>query len=138
MKFFNLKHIALLLAAITVFSSGCGKNKKPNGSTPSKESTPTTESRPATSTTPSHTHVFNQQVRDESHLKEAATCQHGDQYYYSCTCGANGEEFFDNFMTIPCDYSAEIEDEKYLRRKATCQRGAEYYKACTMCGEKAY
>lgn len=130
MKFFKLKHVALLLAIITIFSTGCGKNKKTNSNTGS----PTGESTPQ----PSHTHVFNQQVRDESHLKESATCRHGDQYYYSCTCGENGEEFFDNYVTIPCDYSAEVEDQQYLRRKATCQRGAEYYKSCTMCGDKAY
>ena len=129
MKFLNLKHIALLLAAVTVFSTGCGKGKKQN----SNNGNPTVESTPS-----GHTHVYNQQVRDASHLKEAATCRHGDQYYYSCTCGANGEEYFDNYVTIPCDYSAQVEDEKYRKRKATCQRGAEYYLSCTMCGEAAY
>ena len=77
MKFLNLKHIALLLAAVTVFSTGCGKGKKQN----SNNGNPTAESTPS-----GHTHVYNQQVRDASHLKEAATCKHGDQYYYSCTC----------------------------------------------------
>ena len=114
MKFFNLKHVALLLATVSIFSTGCSV------------------------TSAEHTHVFDQKVAEEAHLKEAATCKHGDQYYYSCSCGENGEEFFDNYVTIPCDFSAEIEDEKYLRRQATCQKGAEYYKSCTMCGEKAY
>ena len=131
MKIFNLKHVALLLAAISVFSTGCGKNKKTGNHTPGKENS--TSSAPL-----GHTHVYNQQVRDASHLKEAATCKHGDQYYYSCACGANGEDFFDTLVTVPCDYSAEIENEEYRKRKATCQRGAEYYKACTMCGDASY
>ena len=160
MKKLNFKYLALLLLSITCFLVACTVTT-PTSNQSDEESISFTQSEDLESfedseqsslesleeseqesaseeSSTEHSHVFNKQVKEEKYLKDVATCQHGDLYYYSCECGEMGEDYFDNFLNIPCDYSAEIEDPKYLRRAATCQKGTEYYKSCTMCGSAAF
>lgn len=141
MRNFSLKCFALLLTFFALFLTACKASRSNSTSEEGlQDSEQYIESDDSSNKESQsvHTHNFNKQVKEERYLKDAATCKHGAQYYYTCDCGEIGEEYFENGETISCDYSAEIEDEKYLRRKATCQRGAEYYKSCTMCGSAAY
>ena len=42
----------------------------------------------------SHTCSFNKQVINETYKKKQATCKESAVYYYSCECGAKGEDTF--------------------------------------------
>ena len=107
-----LKVFAFLLSAIAVFLVGCdGQN--------------------------GHECSFIQTVQSEGYLKEDTTCEHGKLYYYSCTCGAHGEETFEVGNSGIHVFSQKIVSEKYLKYEATCQEGAVYYKACESCGKAA-
>ncbi|MBQ4099498.1 MAG: metallophosphoesterase [Clostridia bacterium] len=108
----TFKHFISILIAITcIFSVNCKNGCKPF-----------------------HFHKYDQQIKQEEFLKEKATCQTSAIYYYSCKCGAKGEETFNDTITLSHDFSARVEDEKYLKTPATCQSGAEYYFSCTTCG----
>ncbi len=39
-------------------------------------------------------HIYNKEIATELYLKSEATCTESAKYYYSCYCGAQGEEFF--------------------------------------------
>ena len=124
MRNFSLKCFALLLTFFALFLTACKASQSNSTSEEGLQDTEQYIESDDSSNKESqsvHTHNFIKQVKEERYLKDMATCKHGDQYYYSCECGEIGDEYFDNSVTIPCDYSAEIEDEKYLRRKATCQ-----------------
>ena len=81
-----------------------------------------------------HNHQFSCKVAEEKYLKTEATCETAAQYYYSCSCGAKGEETFKDGKRRNHDYTAKVEDAKYLKEAANCQQGAVYYTSCSMCG----
>ena len=59
-------------------------------------------------TQPPHTHVYTEKNTDSKYLKEEATCLASAIYYYSCSCGKEGEDTFSygkrtdhKYITIP-------------------------------------
>jgi hypothetical protein len=66
-----------------------------------------------------HVHEFNIQDEDREYLVSEATCESGSVYYYSCECGACGEETFvlDDIL-------------EHVWENATCTEA----KTCTECG----
>lgn len=113
-----LKVLSALLSLIMLFSVGCG------GNSTSEES----------GNGNGHTHVFDCKVSTEEYLKNQKNCKEAEQYYYSCECGAKGEESYKVGVKGTHNYTAEIAGEKYLKTAATCQTQAVYYTSCTMCG----
>ena len=84
-----------------------------------------------------HTHVFDQKVESEKYFKSEKTCAEAKQYFYSCTCGEKGEEFFSVGGKSLHSYTAEVPEEKYVKTPANCMQQAEYYKSCSVCGAKS-
>ena len=73
-------------------------------------------------------HKFDQQVISEETLKEKATCEHGNIFYYSCECGALSEETFDDGRKV--EHVGSHYD--YLPFSAT-QNGTSQYWECDVC-----
>ena len=83
-----------------------------------------------------HSHAFNCTVTTDAYLKSEATCESAKKYYYSCSCGIKGEEFFTQGSPLPHAYTAEVATDAYLKTPATCTSLAVYYKSCISCGIK--
>ncbi len=83
----------------------------------------------------SHECDFCLAVEEECFLRSSATCLERATYYYSCECGAVGEEYFTSEAALSEHYLCESTDVQYLKFDATCQSGAEYYYSCAVCGE---
>ncbi len=87
-------------------------------------------------------HDFTEQIKDEAHLKSAATCTAKATYWYDCAaCDVNAKNdaeatnaYYEDGETLPHVYDKEVKDAKYLKSAATCQAEAVYYKSCA-CGE---
>ena len=82
--------------------------------------------------TPPHTHVYNQQVVSDTFKASDATCEDKATYYLSCTCGAKGNETFENGEALGHSftnyvYNDDAECEKDGTETAICDNG---------CGEK--
>ena len=45
---------------------------------------------------PEHTHLYNQKIVEVEFLVEQETCEEKEFYYYSCSCGKQGEESFES------------------------------------------
>ena len=82
-----------------------------------------------------HTCVYDQEVAKESALAQEATCTTQAIYYYSCECGAIGEDMFEYGETLLHSYTAETVKTEALKDAATCTAKAKYYKSCAGCGE---
>lgn len=68
-------------------------------------------------------HAYDKKVVKAEYLKTAADCTHNAVYYYSCVCGAKGEETFDDGKKTAHNYVAKAEN-------------GEHYLECSVCGEK--
>lgn len=88
-------------------------------------------------------HVFTEKIKDEAHLKEAATCVTKPVYWYDCAnCDlvASDAAVEANYYTdeegalLPHEFTVEKVEAKYLAVAATCSTAAIYYKSCA-CGE---
>ena len=53
---------------------------------------------------PQHTHVYDQQVVNDTFKASDATCEDKAEYYYSCSCGEKGTETFENGEALGHDY----------------------------------
>ena len=53
---------------------------------------------------PTHTHSYDQKVKERAYLKSDATADTPAVYYYSCTCGEAGEDVF-SLTAICCNTS---------------------------------
>lgn len=82
-----------------------------------------------------HQHVYDQKIVDDSYFSTEATCTHGAQYYYSCSCGEKGVETFEEGSSCPHSFTEKVVDDKYLASEASCASQARYYYSCS-CGEK--
>ena len=109
----------------------CGEKQDEAAHTPGDAATETApqlctvchyEITPATG----HTHSFVCENTDDGYLKSAATCRAKAVYYYSCACGACGEETFLSGEMLPHDYS----DEWFTDANA-------HWHACNACGERS-
>lgn len=100
------KMVSLFISVVMMFGVGCSEN---------------------------HTHNFSKEIKAAAYLKSSFACT--ETYYYSCECGAKGEETFQSDTLIPHKYTAEIASAEYLKTEANCQNSAVYYKACEYCGK---
>ncbi len=87
-------------------------------------------------------HAFTEAIKDDAHLKAAATCVTKAVYWYdcaSCDAIASDETVEANYYTdeeselLAHKYELEVVDAKYLAVAATCSTKAIYYKSCA-CG----
>ena len=81
-----------------------------------------------------HTCSFTQKVESAVYLKEEATCQNRSEYYYSCTCGKQGEDYF--FGPRAEHVYTEKVDSEYLLTQANVLNAAVYFKSCIWCKKK--
>ncbi len=88
-------------------------------------------------------HSFTEEIKDEAHLKEAATCVAKPVYWYDCAnCDviASDATVEANYYTDEAgelkthEFTVEKVEDKYLAVAATCSTKAIYYKSCA-CGE---
>ena len=87
-----------------------------------------------------HTHVYGIENTSSEYLKSLANCTTPATYYYSCKCGAKGEETFTRGEALGHNFQDHLfmENDKYLKSPATCKEAATYYYACYACGEIDY
>lgn len=74
-------------------------------------------------------HAYGEKVVKAEYLKTAADCTHNAVYYYSCVCGAKGEETFEleNSATGIHDYGDTL----------TSNNDGTHSGTCSVCGTKA-
>lgn len=74
-------------------------------------------------------HAYDKKVVKAEYLKTAADCTHNAVYYYSCVCGAKGEETFEleNSATGIHDYGDTL----------TSNNDGTHSGTCSVCGAKA-
>lgn len=74
-------------------------------------------------------HAYDKKVVKAEYLKTAADCTHNAVYYYSCVCGAKGEETFEleNSATGIHDYGDTL----------TSNNDGTHSGTCSVCGTKA-
>ena len=94
-------------------------------------------------------HDYSQQIKDTAHIKEAATCENGDIYWYDCSrCDKNAknEEDTDRYTNLTYQVNNKRAhkwqnkvDAKYLASEATCTAAAKYYTSCAYddCGKSS-
>jgi len=80
-------------------------------------------------------HTFSKEIAEEDYLANEATCTAKAAYYYSCECGAKGEETFEYGETLPHSFTCQVAEDAYFVSAATCTAKAVYYYSC-QCGEK--
>lgn len=68
-------------------------------------------------------HVFNKQVVNATYLASAATCTELATYYYSCVCGAKGNQTFTSGSLAEHNYEFKAESSKH-------------FEECKVCGDK--
>ena len=79
-----------------------------------------------------HVCEFDVEEPKAKYIKTRSTCTQLAEYYYSCSCGAIGEETFYYGDYAGHVYSKNV-DEIYLAKEATVKTSAVYYKSCS-CG----
>ncbi|MBQ7295484.1 MAG: hypothetical protein IJW86_04740 [Clostridia bacterium] len=86
-------------------------------------------------------HSFTEQIKDEAHLKSAATCTAKATYWYDCaacdvmaTEETAADKYYEDGEMLPHVYDKEVAEEKYIVTAATCQQNAVYYTSC-VCGK---
>lgn len=72
-------------------------------------------------------HVFNQQIVTNQYLSNEASCTNSATYYYSCSCGACGNNTFNVGTTLPhLYYTASTEKNWHTIKCQTCDDFYEY------------
>ena len=82
----------------------------------------------------SHTHNYICQVISDQYFASEADCKHGDQYYYSCSCGAAGSTTFSYGEKTDHKYDQMNTSKEYLGLWGNCD-SVIYYYSCK-CGLK--
>ena len=59
-------------------------------------------------------HTYDKEVVSEEYFASDASCTEKAKYYYSCACGAKGEETFESGDALTHTFDQEVMDEKYL------------------------
>ena len=81
---------------------------------------------------PEHTtHTYDQKNTDAKYLKSKANCQHKAVYYFSCTCGKQGDETFEYGELGKHEYKTYVSDDN-----ATCVKNGTETAKCEYCAEK--
>lgn len=76
-------------------------------------------------------HTYDQKVATSDHLASSATCEAKAKYYYSCTCGANGTNTFEDG-----DYAAHTVGTWADEIPAKCDAiGTKGHYVCSVCGK---
>ena len=86
---------------------------------------------------PSHEHDFSQKKEAPEFLKSEATCTDFAEYYFSCSCGAKGEETFKGVTKLAHDFTKCVEDAKYLKDAGSCEKPPTYCCICSVCGRRS-
>ena len=76
-----------------------------------------------------HTHIFN--VKTNKYLKSAASCTSKSLYYYTCVCGAVGEEVYEYGALAKHSY-----DDYESDNNASCASDGTKTRVCSVCGGK--
>ena len=85
-------------------------------------------------------HVMNEETKNNTYLKSAATCDSPTLYYYNCSrsgCNAKGSETFADGTSLGHKFDKQDTSDKYLYSAATCSAKAQYYYCCSRCGIKS-
>ncbi len=84
-RHFLLSLICILLLSLSIFTlTACGENEPP------------------------HTHVYDQQVINETFKASDATCEDKAEYYFSCSCGEKGTATFKHGEKLGHAYGAWV------------------------------
>ena len=81
-------------------------------------------------------HVFDQQIIDEKYMKGEYNCKKQTEYYYSCECGAKGEETFLHGEIKEHVYSTDCDtfcDDCNAKRTAPQKHAEVVDNECTSC-----
>ena len=76
-------------------------------------------------------HTYDKEVVSEEYFASDASCTEKAKYYYSCSCGAKGEETFESGDALTHTFDQEVMDEKYAVEGNACK----FYYSC-VCGAK--
>ena len=68
-----------------------------------------------------HVHVFDREMIQEIYKERSATCTEKARYYYSCSCGAKGDQTFEAGVELGHDYSIYASNADGTHTK-TCSR----------------
>ena len=81
----------------------------------------------------SHQCRFIEKSTEAQYRKSEATCLSPAEYYYSCSCGAKGEEVFTDGDLGDHRYTQKVAEERFFKSAATKESPALYYLSC-VCG----
>ena len=82
-----------------------------------------------------HVCEFDQQVTTPTYKKHDADCESAAVYYYSCTCGAKGDQSFTYEEKLGHDYTEKLQDGYHIKAEgADCQHKHTYWYDCSRCG----
>lgn len=108
---------------------------------------------------PVHEHIFDRQIVDGSHLCTEVSCLAPESYYFSCVCGANGEDTFKDgeprghvkeysyssnttshwIKCKYCDQTFDLEDhdlgDVVALEQPTCTEAGSGYARCKTCNK---
>lgn len=76
-------------------------------------------------------HTYDKEVVSEEYFASDASCTEKAKYYYSCACGAKGEETFESGDALTHTFDQQVMDEKYAVEGNACK----FYYSC-VCGAK--
>ncbi len=87
-------------------------------------------------------HAYTEEIADEAHLKDAATCIAKATYWYDCAnCDksakddtAAADKFFESGDFAEHSFTKQAQEEAYILEKATCTTDAIYWYACAQEG----
>lgn len=89
-----------------------------------------------------HEHAFDKQVTTDDYISREATCLDVAEYFYSCSCGAKGEETFEYGEPLGHDFGAWTSNQNDTHTRV-CSRNSEHSETevCSggtkTCAEKA-
>ena len=101
--------------------------------TVTESETPTVTEAPTE--TESHVHDFDIKDTSENYLKSEATCLKPAYYYYSCSCGEKGRDYFKSGQAKGHVYDQRNTADEFAKVKQTCTERGAYYYSC-VCGAK--
>ncbi len=103
--------------------------------TVTESETPTATEAPTETETEAHVHSFDVKDTSEDYLKSEATCLKPAYYYYSCSCGEKGRDFFMSGEAKDHVYDQRNTADEFAKVKQTCTERGAYYYSC-VCGAK--
>ena len=103
--------------------------------TPTESETVTVTETLAETETETHEHNFDIKDTSEKYLKSEATCTKPAYYYYSCSCGEKGSNYYKSGKANGHVYDQKDTSDKYVKIAESCTKRGLYYYSCK-CGAK--